>query len=205
MSNTKLPAHLRPNWGKMHGEALSLIERMASAMRACTSEDPKVPAPTTETWDALLAEAERTVQFGRGLRQLLAGAVGGLETDEERPAPTVRYVGKPHGPTAADEVSVLAHRHAAGDDDPQPLDPRFDLANHSPTGFQWGYGGSGPAQLALAICADALGDDERALAIYQGFKARVISRLPTGQAWTLTREDVLAFIVDLEAGRPNAN
>ena len=31
--------------------------------------------------------------------------------------------------------------------DGQALDPRFDLAMHSPTGFAWGYGGSGPAQL----------------------------------------------------------
>ena len=30
------------------------------------------------------------------------------------------------------------------------LNPRFDLWNHSPSGFEWGYGGSGPAQLALA-------------------------------------------------------
>ena len=39
--------------------------------------------------------------------------------------------------------------------DMEPLDPRLDLANHSPTGFEWGYGGSGPAQLALALLADA--------------------------------------------------
>ena len=33
----------------------------------------------------------------------------------------------------------------------RPLNPRLDLYNHSPTGFEWGYCGSGPAQLALAI------------------------------------------------------
>lgn len=204
MSEQKIPAHLRPNWGKLHGEALGLIERMADAMRACTTQDPTVPAPDAETWDALVAEAERTVQFGRGLRKLVAGMGGGLETAEERPAPTALYVGKPHGSTTADEVSVFTHRHEAGDDEPQLLDPRFDLANHSPTGFQWGYGGSGPAQLALAICADALGDDERAMAIYQRFKFRVIGRLPTGKVWSLTREDVLATLAELEAERPNA-
>jgi hypothetical protein len=53
---------------------------------------------------------------------------------------------------------------------PQPLDPRLDLCNHSPTGFEWGYGGSGPAQLALAILADVLGDDDRALALHHDFK-----------------------------------
>ena len=37
--------------------------------------------------------------------------------------------------------------------DGDPLDWRASLAvrSHSPTGPAWGYGGSGPAQLALAI------------------------------------------------------
>jgi hypothetical protein len=38
------------------------------------------------------------------------------------------------------------------------LDPRPSqrLWNHSPDGFEWGFGGSGPAQLALAILLDAI-------------------------------------------------
>ena len=39
------------------------------------------------------------------------------------------------------------------------LDPRLDLRNHSPTGFEWGYAGSGSAQLALALLADHMRDD----------------------------------------------
>jgi len=42
------------------------------------------------------------------------------------------------------------------------LAPRRDLCNHSPTGFEWGYGGSGPSQLALAMLADFFGDPEAA-------------------------------------------
>ena len=38
--------------------------------------------------------------------------------------------------------------------DGEPLSPRNDLFNHSPSGFEWGYPGSGPAQLALALLAD---------------------------------------------------
>lgn len=45
----------------------------------------------------------------------------------------------------------------------RPLPLRLDLVNHSPTGFAWGYCGSGPAQLALAIPADATGDDDLAV------------------------------------------
>ncbi len=69
------------------------------------------------------------------------------------------------------------------------LDPRFDLRTHSPTGFDWGYGGSGPAQLALALAADVLGDDEAALGVYQRLKFRVVGRLP-GHGWTLTEAEL---------------
>jgi len=74
------------------------------------------------------------------------------------------------------------------------LNPRFDLYNHSPTGFMWGYGGSGPAQLALAILADLLGDDTQALMLYQPFKWKVIATLPMGEDWELTGDDVHEFI-----------
>lgn len=69
------------------------------------------------------------------------------------------------------------------------LDPRFDLRNHSPTGFEWGYGGSGPAQLALAILADHTNDLEYALRYYQDFKFKVIGRLNEDK-WTLTSQEV---------------
>jgi hypothetical protein len=60
---------------------------------------------------------------------------------------------------------------------PRFLDPRLDLCNHSPTGFEWGYPGSGPAQLALAILADFLGADTRAIALHQEFKWDHISQI----------------------------
>ncbi len=72
--------------------------------------------------------------------------------------------------------------------DGHPLNPRLDLWNHSPTGFEWGYCGSGPAQLALAILADHCKDDERALNFHQRFKWAVIAELP--RHWTLTSDEV---------------
>jgi len=69
----------------------------------------------------------------------------------------------------------------------RPLPPRHDLRNHSPDGFQWGYGGSGPAQLALALLCHAT-DDEFALAHYHAFKFDVVAGLPdtwTLDAWTI--------------------
>ncbi len=84
----------------------------------------------------------------------------------------------------------------------EPLDPRLDLRAHSHCGFNYGYAGSGPAQLALALLADALGDDERALRVYQTFKFKVVSRLK-GDRFELTRDDILATVERIEAERGN--
>ena len=54
--------------------------------------------------------------------------------------------------------------------DGSPLDPRYDLRRLSQSGFEWGYGGAGPMQLALAILADHFGGDgSRALNGYTLF------------------------------------
>jgi hypothetical protein len=73
--------------------------------------------------------------------------------------------------------------------DGRPLNPRLDLYNHSPTGFEWGYCGSGPAQLALALLADHFGDDRQALDFYQRFKWAVVVELPY-RGWILTSGDI---------------
>jgi hypothetical protein len=69
---------------------------------------------------------------------------------------------------------------------------RLDVRDHSPTGFEWGYGGSGPAQLALAILADVF-PAEVALDFYQDFKDEVIARLPHGH-WALAEDRVLEWV-----------
>lgn len=48
--------------------------------------------------------------------------------------------------------------------------------NHSPDGFSWGYTGSGPAQLALAVLLKFFGK-EKAIRLHQNFKSYFISRL----------------------------
>lgn len=96
----------------------------------------------------------------------------------------------------------VGHRYGLGTanvqviegEDRRVLDPRYDLRNHSPDGFEWGYGGSGPAQLALAILADASANDEVALKHYQTVKARLIAPLQEDD-WTLTEHDILDSIM----------
>lgn len=73
------------------------------------------------------------------------------------------------------------------------LNPRLDLRQHSPTGFAWGYQGSGPAQLSLALLANALEDDSQALELYQPFKQAVISQIPSGESWTMTDSIIKAI------------
>lgn len=85
--------------------------------------------------------------------------------------------------------------------DGKPLNPRLDLWNHSPTGFEWGYCGSGPAQLALALLADHLGPAGEQFAIewHQEFKRAIINAL--AEEWTLTSDQidrvVRGFVRDL--------
>lgn len=55
--------------------------------------------------------------------------------------------------------------------------PSQKLYNHSPDGFNWGYGGSGPAQLALGLLLH-YSDAKYAEAYYQRFKYDVIAKLP---------------------------
>lgn len=110
--------------------------------------------------------------------------------DPEDPIEAARDVGGtfPHyygarshrGPGPAAVVKV-----ATADGTRVPLDPRLDLACHSPDGFGWGYGGSGASQLALAILADFLDDDRAALELHLAFKDRYVSRLAADR-WRLT-------------------
>ncbi len=79
------------------------------------------------------------------------------------------------------------------------LQPRLDLRNHSPTGFEWGYGGSGPAQLALALAADILCDDEAALDVYQRLKFRLVGRL-SHDGWVLTEAELRDILRTLAPG-----
>lgn len=50
--------------------------------------------------------------------------------------------------------------------------------NHSPDGFAWGYEGSGPAQLALAVLLAAGVAAREAVTLHQRFKRAFIARLP---------------------------
>lgn len=76
------------------------------------------------------------------------------------------------------------------------LDPKYSLAvwNHSPSGFAWGYEGSGPAQLALALLLEETGREE-AVKFHQDFKRDVVARMPEGR-WYLTSEAIQKWLAE---------
>lgn len=100
-------------------------------------------------------------------------------------ATTKQYVGTPEGGDYDHAGSVTVNG--------APLDPCFAEVNHSPTGFAWNYGGSGPAQLAYAILRDYTGSAKAAQRLYQAFKRDVIACLDRG-AWTLDGDQVAAWL-----------
>ena len=83
------------------------------------------------------------------------------------------------------------------------LAPRTDLFMLFSTGLDWGYYGNGPAQCALAILADALSDDLRAVRVHNGFHARTIANMPRHLSWQLTQAQVIAIVEDIESSFPD--
>ncbi len=79
--------------------------------------------------------------------------------------------------------------------DGRPLDPRYDLKRLSATGFEWTYEGAGPAQLALALLCDHLGDDAEALRLYERFMRQVVAELDN--SWELTGADIDAALAGI--------
>lgn len=70
------------------------------------------------------------------------------------------------------------------------------IRNHSPDGFQWGYCGSGPAQLALALLLDATGGNKECAAdLYQDYKRGIVSNWDQRE-WVTTRAEILKWIAD---------
>lgn len=83
------------------------------------------------------------------------------------------------------------------------LGPSQKIYNHSPDGFNWGYGGSGPGQLALAICLAVGMSKEDALGRYQSFKFEHVAQWPQADLDVmLSREEIVGY-GEPEAGGVN--
>ena len=69
------------------------------------------------------------------------------------------------------------------------LEQRIDLRQYSTSGFKWGYEGSGPQQLALAILTAHFADDNQALAKHKVFMEVVIAVMRDDE-WILTSNQI---------------
>ena len=76
----------------------------------------------------------------------------------------------------------------------------LNVVNHSPSGFEVGYRGSGPAQLACGLLLDYYNDAQVAREHYITFRNRVISQLECdgpAACWHLTGEEIDAAMATI--------
>ncbi len=79
--------------------------------------------------------------------------------------------------------------------DGQPLPVHDEIKRFNATGFEWGYDGAGPRQLALAILVEHLGDNAKALALAEGFMREGTANF--NNEWEMTTDDVDALLATL--------
>lgn len=134
--------------------------------------------------------------------------LGWSDADAERLAGELTTDGEPITGTRVRVVTTDGHGTPVG------VERLTHHVMHSPTGFEWGYGGSGPAELARCILIDHFGverscaycgtqfDDERChqcgarsatfpLPVsYQDFKSELIATLDREEPWSITSEQI---------------
>lgn len=111
----------------------------------------------------------------------------------DNPTDTVRrtYIGKKGADGWPGVVRVLEESRTGSVN--RPLRHRTGPRSHSPTGFSWGYGGSGPAETAHAILKDFFGQ-EPSSRLYQKFKFDVVAQWPQDQGWTLPDHAITTWL-----------
>lgn len=73
--------------------------------------------------------------------------------------------------------------------------PLKHIVRHSPTGFNWGYGGSGPADTALSIMTDVFeGNLELADIFYFDFKWDFVASW--GGEWQITEAEIENWLMN---------
>lgn len=70
-------------------------------------------------------------------------------------------------------------------------DRSLRVENKSPSGFEWGYCGSGPAQLALALLLEEF-DQGTALRYFQRFKREIVAAF--GHQWAIDSISIRAVV-----------
>lgn len=103
----------------------------------------------------------------------------------------VSFTGQRSAPGQDCRVEIVVNGQA------RELPRHEEVHNHSPSGFSWGFSGSGPAQLALAMCCELVGA-ERAESVYQTVKERLIAPIKL-DTWIITGVQLARAIEAVEA------
>lgn len=90
--------------------------------------------------------------------------------------------------TGSDVVVIVQEYTLANKGQPTPL---HHHVYHSPTGFSWGYGGSGPSDLAMSILWDYLGK-EPSSEVYQNFKWEFVAKWK--DEWAINSDEIETFL-----------
>ena len=76
--------------------------------------------------------------------------------------------------------------------DGKPLDERTDIQLFSTSGFEWTYAGDAPRQLALALLANHLEDDDMALQLSESFMNAVVTNFDNDW-WFIFQPDLISL------------
>lgn len=76
--------------------------------------------------------------------------------------------------------------------DPKPS--QEEIYNHSPDGFNWGYWGSGPMQLAMAICLHYTNDQGWTKKHYQNMVYDIIVNWPKDKMVRVPEKNIKDWI-----------
>jgi hypothetical protein len=101
--------------------------------------------------------------------------------------------------TRDEEGDALCDVLEAGGSYPLPHHVR-----HSPTGINFGYGGSGPADAARSVLIDCC-NVEIADRLYMEFKRCFISVLPMDEGGTINEETIREWVAAVTKGNPDAS
>lgn len=80
--------------------------------------------------------------------------------------------------------------------DGKPLGEHYDVKRFTTYGFEWTYEGESPQQLALAILADYLGDNERAIRLSGPFMKKIVANLDND--WSLKSGEIDSALKSIE-------
>jgi len=136
-------------------------EEMLRRWRFAPAGDPLFAGDTGDYFEKVMQEKKQAA--GPGAAVAISKGIGWGRPEDPVDRRAARGAGMIIGDQDTRRVIIN------GEEDLDPF-PSQKVWNHSPTGFNWGYGGSGPAQLALALLMRFGVPAQRAVQLHQDFK-----------------------------------